>query len=249
LQHKEELVNHSLSLLKALLNGEASPSVPKISSAQLLDAPENKAIQDIWALPPEDPRLHTGRTIAVLATDGVEEIEITTVLHYFRSRGAQVDLIAPKFPKHPSHLGIQLPDIRETHIMTITYIAEGGWLKFDRPLDDVSGADYDAVIVPGGAWNPDTLRADAQAIRFVQQAAKSDKVVAAICHGPWVISDAGLTRGKRVTGWWTIRPDLENAGATFIDEPAVTDGKLVTARAPIDLAAFVYAIDDLLKGE
>jgi protease I len=102
------------------------------------------------------------------------------------------------------------------------------------------------VVVPGGAWNPDTLRADAKALSFVKQAADANKIVAALCHGPWVISDAGLTRGKRVTGWWTIRPDLENAGATFIDEPAVTDGKIVTARAPIDLAAFVHAIDDLL---
>jgi protease I len=239
-------MSQDISLLKALLNAEASPSVPMISSAQILDAPENKAIQDIWVLSPEDPRLHEGRKIAVLATDGVEEIEITTVLYYFRSRGAQVDLIVPKFPELPAYLGIQYPTIRETHIMTIRYIAEGGWLKFDRLLDDVVGAEYDAVIVPGGAWNPDTLRADAKALSFVKQAAEADKIVAALCHGPWVISDAGLTRGKRVTGWWTIRPDLENAGATFIDEPAVTDGKIVTARAPIDLAAFVHAIDDLL---
>jgi protease I len=83
------------------------------------------------------------------------------------------------------------------------------------------------------------------AIGFVQEAA-AGKIVAAICHGPWVLSDAGLTRGKRATGWWSIKPDLENAGATFIDEPAITDGKIVTARAPIDLAAFVHAIDDLL---
>ena len=239
-------MTQSISLLKALLNGEASPSVPKLSSAQMLDAPENKAIQDIWVLPPDNPRLHVGRRIAVLATDGVEEIEITTVLHYFRSRGAQVDLIAPKFPSYPTHLGIQFPAIRETHIMTITYIAEGGWIKFDRLLDDATSDEYDALIVPGGTWNPDTLRADAKAISFVQKAAAADKIVAAICHGPWVISDAGLTRGKRVTGWWTMRPDLENAGATFIDEPAVTDGKIVTSRAPIDLAAFVYAIDNLL---
>jgi protease I len=98
----------------------------------------------------------------------------------------------------------------------------------------------------GGAWNPDTLRGDAKAISFVQKAASAGKIVAAICHGPWVISDAGLTRGKRVTGWLAIRPDLENAGATFIDEPAVTDGNIVTSRGPLDIAAFIYAIDELL---
>ncbi len=102
-----------------------------------------------------------------------------------------------------------------------------------RQADQVQGSDA-------------ALRGDAKAIGFVQEAAAAGKIVAAICHGPWVLSDAGLTRGKRATGWWSIKPDLENAGATFIDEPAITDGKIVTARAPIDLAAFVHAIDDLL---
>lgn len=239
-------MTQSISPLRALLNVEASASVPRLSNAQMLDAPQNSAIRDIWLLPPDNPKLHAGRKVAVIATDGVEEIELTTVLHYYRSRGAQVDLIAPKKPTYPDSLGIQIPTVRETHILTITYIATGGWIKFDRHLEDASAKNYDVLIVPGGVWNPDTLRADANAIRFVQEAAAAGKIVAAICHGPWVLSDAGLTRGKRATGWWTIRPDLENAGATFIDEPAVTDGKIVTARAPIDLAAFVHAIDDLL---
>jgi protease I len=234
------------SLLKALLSSEASPAVPRLSSAQMLDAPENKAILDIWRSPPLDPSVFKDRKIAVLATDGVEEIEINTILHYFRTRGAQVDLVVPKFPSYPESLGIQFPVIRQTHIMTIKYIAAGGWIKFDRLLDDSSGADYDVVIVPGGTWSPDTLRGEGNAIKFVQDAAAADKIVAAICHGPWVISDAGLIRGKRVTGWWTIKADLENAGATFVDEPATTDGNLVTARAPIDLAAFLNAIDNLL---
>ena len=86
------------SPFKALLNLEASASVPKLSNAQMLDAPENSAIRDIWVLPPDNPKLHAGRKVAVLATDGVEEIELATILHYFRSRGAQVDLIAPKSP-------------------------------------------------------------------------------------------------------------------------------------------------------
>ena len=155
-------------------------------------------------------------------------------------------MIAPKKPSYPDFLGLQIPAVRETHIMTITFIATGGWIRFDRHLEDASAKDYDAVIIPGGVWNPDTLRGDAKAIGFVQKAAATGRIVAAICHGPWVLSDAGLTRGKRATGWWSIKPDLENAGATFIDEPAITDGKIVTARAPIDLAAFVHAIDALL---
>jgi protease I len=242
-------MTQAISPFRALLNVETSPSVLRLSNAQMLDAPQNSAIRDIWLLPPDNPKLHAGRKFAVIATDGVEEIELTTVLHYFRSRGAHVDLIAPKKPSYPDFLGIQIPAARETHIMTITFIAAGGWIKFDRLLDDASAGDYDVVIVPGGVWNPDTLRADAKVIGFVQAAAAAGKIVAAICHGPWILSDAGLTRGKRATGWWSIRPDLENAGATYIDEPAVTDGKIVTARAPIDLAAFVLAIDDLLATE
>ena len=91
-------MTQTTSPLRALLNVEASASVPKLSNAQMLDAPQNSAIRDIWLLPPANPNLHAGRKIAVVATDGVEEIELTTVLHYFRSRGAQVDLIAPKNP-------------------------------------------------------------------------------------------------------------------------------------------------------
>jgi protease I len=240
-------MTETISPFRALLNIESSASVLKLSNAQMLDAPENSAIRDIWLLPPDNPKLHAGRRIAVVATDGVEEIELNTVLHYFRSRGAQVDLIAPKKPTYPYFLGLQIPAVRETHIMTITFIAPGGWVKFDRLLDDASAKDYDVVIVPGGVWNPDSLRGDAKVIAFVQAAAAAGKIVAAICHGPWILSDAGLTRGKRATGWWAIKPDLENAGATYIDEPAVTDGKIVTSRAPIDLAAFVHAIDAVLK--
>ena len=89
------------SPFKALLNTEASASVLRLSTAQMLDAPENSAIRDIWLLPPDNPRLHAGRRVAVVATDGIEEIELNTVLYYFRSRGAQVDLIAPKKPSYP----------------------------------------------------------------------------------------------------------------------------------------------------
>jgi protease I len=98
------------SPLKALLNVEASASVPKLSNAQMLDASENSAIRDIWVLPPDNPKLHAGRKVAVVATaDGVEEVELTTILHYFRSRGAQVDLIAPKNPATRISLASRFP--------------------------------------------------------------------------------------------------------------------------------------------
>lgn len=199
-------MTQTTSPFRALLNLEASASLPKLSSAQMLDAPENSGIRDIWVLLPDNPNRHAGRKVAVVATDGVEEIELTTILHYFRSRGAQVDLIAPKKPSYPDFLGLQIPAVRETHIMTITFIATGGWIRFDRHLEDASAKDYDVVIIPGGVWNPDTLRGDAKAIGFVQEAAAEGKIIAAICRDPWVLSDAGVTRGKRVTGWWSIKP-------------------------------------------
>lgn len=105
---------------------------------------------------------------------------------------------------------------------------------------------YEAFIIPGGSWNPDTLRAEPQLARLLESAAAAGKLVAAICHGPWVLSAAGLLKGKHATAWWSIRPDLENAGATFVDEPAVVDGNIITSRAPIDLAPFVHAVGERL---
>jgi protease I len=101
-------------------------------------------------------------------------------------------------------------------------------------------------MIPGGSWNADALRADTNVTDLVSAAAKAGKVVAAICHGPWVLSDAGVLKGKRATAWWSIRLDLENAGATFVDKPVVVDENVVTSRAPIDLAPFVHAIGQLI---
>src|ERR1700733_15666119 len=98
----------AISPLRALLNVETSTPLPRLSSAMMLDAPQNRAIRDIWLLPPDNPNLHAGRRVAVVATDGVEEIELTPVLHYFRSRGAQAELIAPKKPSYPDLLGLQI---------------------------------------------------------------------------------------------------------------------------------------------
>jgi protease I len=235
------------STLQALLSTESSAALPRISAAQLLDAPENKGLRELWTDAPTNPAEFAGKRIAVISTDGVEEIELTTVLHHFKARGASVDLIAPKKPSYPNYLGLQVPEQRATHIVTIHYIETAGWIAFDKTLDQVAVSDYDAFIIPGGSWNPDALRADSKVIGLISAAAKAGKVVAAICHGPWVLSDAGVLKGKRATAWWSTRPDLENAGATFVDEPVVVDGNVVTSRAPIDLAPFVHAIGELLK--
>jgi protease I len=236
----------SLSTLEALLATEASPTLPQISAAQLLNAPENQALKALWTEAPADPSVFANKKIAVISTDGVEEIEITTILHYFKSRGAVVHLISPKKPSYPAYLGIQIPEQRATHILTVRYISTGGWLAFDKTLDDVTVSEYDVVIIPGGSWNPDGLRAEPKVLSLVSKAAEAGKIVAAICHGPWVLSDAGVLKGKRATSWWSMKPDLENAGATYLDEPVVVDGKFVTSRAPIDLDPFLKAITGLL---
>jgi protease I len=232
------------SAFQALLATETSAALPRISAAQMLDAPENLALRKIWTEAPTAPNAYAGKRIGVIATDGVEEIELTTVLHFFKSRGADIQLIAPRKPTFPAFLGVQIPAIRDSHILTIHYIETAGWIAFDKTIDEISAADYDAFIIPGGAWNPDALRSDLQVRAVLQNAAAAGKIVAAICHGPWVLSDAGLLTGKKATAWWSTRPDLEHAGATFIDEPVVVDNNVVTSRAPIDLADFVHAVGD-----
>lgn len=120
-------------------------------------------------------------------------------------------------------------------------------MAFDKTVDEVNVNQYDAFIVPGGSWNPDALRADPKVTRLIARAAEAGKIVAAICHGPWVLSDAGVLKGRRATAWWATKPDIENAGAIYLDEPVVVDGNVITSRAPIDLAPFVYAVTSLLE--
>ena len=239
---------HSISSdFRALLSTETSAAVPRISAAEMFNAPENRALYELWTQAPSDPHLYQGRRIAVVATDGVEEIELTTVLHFFRTRGATVDLISPKKPSYPPMFGLQIPAIRETHILTIHYIETAGWIQFDKIIDDAQAETYDAVIIPGGAWNPDALRADPLVLAFVRAVAENQKVVASICHGPWILADAGLLKGRRATAWWAMKNDLTNAGATFVDEAVVVDGKIITSRAPTDLVPFVEAIGAQLR--
>lgn len=231
---------------RAVAISETSAAVPRISTAQMLEAEENKALTAIWTEAPANPSAFAGKKIAIIATDGVEEIELTTILHFFRTRGATTHLVSPKKTSYPPAFGIQIPAIRETHILTIRFIETAGWIAFDKTVDEIDGASYDAFIIPGGSWNPDILRTDLRVRGLLETAAGAGKVVAAICHGPWVLSDAGLLKGKRATAWWSTRPDLENAGASFIDQPVVVDGNIVTSRAPIDLAPFVEAVGKLL---
>jgi protease I len=117
-----------------------------------------------------------------------------------------------------------------------------GWLKIDRYTDEAKAADYDAVLLPGGCWNPDALRADQHARDFVRAMFEAGKPTTAICHGQWVMVSAGILKGRRATAVWNIQIDLANAGATVPDEPCVVDGNLITARFPYDLPRLIQAM-------
>jgi protease I len=117
-----------------------------------------------------------------------------------------------------------------------------GWLKIDTYLENAKVADYDAVILPGGCWNPDFLRADRHAQDFTRDMHAAGKPTCGICHGPWVMVSARMLRGKRATAVWNIQIDLENAGAIVVDEPCVVDGNLITARFPYDLPRMIEAL-------
>jgi protease I len=172
----------------------------------------------------------TGRRIAVLATDGFEQVELTEPAKALRSAGARVDIIAPKGGK----------------IQGMNHHDKGDSISVDLALADADPADYDALLLPGGVVNPDSLRVEEAAVTFVQAFVKADKPIAAICHGPWTLINAGGVNGKQMTSWPSLRQDLVNAGATWSDQAVVKDHNLVTSRKPDDIAQFNQAVIEMI---
>lgn len=172
----------------------------------------------------------------------MEEVELTVPIKWLCERGAVAHVVSPRVEPAPNPYGVQMPDAARTHVLTVKFMENAGWFPIDRYLGEAVAGEYDAVVLPGGAWNPDTLRADPHAIAFVRAAFAAGKPVAAICHGPLVLVSADLLRGRAATGFWAVHPDLANAGATVRDEPVVVDGNLVTARFPYDLPRFLDAL-------
>lgn len=164
----------------------------------------------------------SGKRRAVLATDGFEQSELEKPVEALKCAGAQVDVVAP-------HGG----DIQgwEHH-------ERGRQVHVDRELSAASAGDYDGIVLPGGVMNPDALRLKPEAISFVREFVDSDRPIAAICHGPWTLINAGGVKGKRMTSWPSLEADLKNAGAEWVDEEVVVDHGLVTSRNPNDLPAF-----------
>lgn len=162
------------------------------------------------------------RRIAVLATDGVEQVELTEPVKALKQASAQVVVIAPK--------GGQ--------IQGMNHHEKGDKLSVDQELSSASPEQFDGLVLPGGVANPDTLRTVPQAVSFVRHFVQSGKPIAAICHGPWTLIEADGVRGRTMTSWPSLHTDLANAGARWEDKSVVVDGKLVTSRKPDDLSDF-----------
>jgi len=164
----------------------------------------------------------TNKRVAILATDGFEEAELTEPLKALRDAGAQVDVIS-------THSG---------EIQAFRHHDKSIKVQVDKTLDEANPADYDAVMLPGGALNADTLRVQPKVQQFLKAIDQSQKPMAVICHAPWELVSAGIARGHTMTSYNTIQDDLRNAGVNWVDQEVVVDGRLVTSRQPSDLPAF-----------
>jgi len=170
--------------------------------------------------------------IAILATDGFEQSELTSPRDYFNKKGDTVHIIAPDGAS------------------TIKAWDKTDWgitVEVDKTLSEVDASEYDALVLPGGQMNPDSLRANADAVDFIRSFGESGKPVAAICHAPWLLIEAGLVKGKTLTSYKSIRTDLRNAGANVVDQEVAEDGNLITSRNPDDLPAFNRALANALR--
>jgi protease I len=164
-----------------------------------------------------------GKRVAVVAADMVERVELTAPWQALEEAGAKPELIS----------------IEPGEIQAFDHFDKSEKLHVDRTIEEVSAADYDALLLPGGVGNPDVLRTDENVVAFVGDFFEQAKPVAAICHGPWTLVEAGAVRGRTLTSWPSLQTDIRNAGGTWVDEEVVVDRGLVTSRKPDDLPRFI----------
>ncbi|MET8084007.1 type 1 glutamine amidotransferase domain-containing protein [Micromonospora sp. NPDC005194] len=167
-----------------------------------------------------------GKRIAFLAADGVEEVEYVQPREAVENAGATAELVS----------------LKAGSIQSFNHLDQSKTYDVDVTVDKADAAGYDALVLPGGVANPDFLRSDPDAVRFVKVFFDAGKPVGVICHGPWTLIEADVVRGRRITSWPSLRTDLTNAGATWVDEECVTDGNLTSSRNPDDLPAFCAKI-------
>ena len=175
----------------------------------------------------------SGKKVAILAADMFERVELEKPRKALEDAGATTEVIS----------------IHDGEIKGFDHFDPANTVKVDRTVEEVSPDDYDALLVPGGVGNPDQLRGDQNAVAFVRGFHDAGKPMAVICHGPWVLVESGVVRGKRVTSWPTLETDIRNAGGEWTDEEVVIDGNIVTSRKPDDIPAFNREMLRIFSGE
>lgn len=178
----------------------------------------------------ENERL-AGCRVAVLATHGVEQVELDEPVRALRAAGATVEIVAPS----------------SGSIQGMNGLDQAQQIAVDCVLGEASAADYQALVLPGGVANPDSLRMVPAAVAFVRDMMEADRPVAAICHGPWLLVEADLVKGRTLTSWPSLQTDIRNAGGEWVDGQAVVDQKLITSRNPDDLPAFCDKLISVLS--
>jgi protease I len=163
-----------------------------------------------------------GKKIAFIATEGVEQAELTEPWRAVEDAGAQPELIS----------------LEEGEFQAWDHFDKAGTFKADKAIDEAQVDDYAGLVLPGGVANPDQLRMDENVVAFIRDFAASGKPIGVICHGPWTLIEAGVVKGRRITSWPSLQTDLRNAGAEWVDEEVVVDQRLVSSRRPDDLPAF-----------
>jgi len=179
---------------------------------------------------PQDNKLH-GVKVAILVTDGFEQVELTEPKNALQAAGAETLIVSPK----------------DEQVRGWNFTDWGEKLPVDLKLDEAKPEDFDALLLPGGVLNPDALRIEPKAVAFVKAFFDAGKPVASICHGPWSIIETGAARGRRMTSWPSLKSDLTNAGADWVDEEVTVDRNLVTSRKPEDIPAFNVKMIELFS--
>jgi protease I len=174
-----------------------------------------------------------GKKVAILAADMFERVELEEPRQALEEAGADVEILS----------------IHDGEIQGFDHFEPANTVPVDRTVEEVSPDDYDGLLIPGGVGNPDQLRGDENAVSFVRRLHEAGKPMAVICHGPWVLVESGVVRGKRVTSWPTLETDIRNAGGDWVDQEVVVDGNVVTSRKPDDIPAFNREMLRIFSGE